>query len=33
MHDRAAELGGDLQIETGSAGTVLRGCLPLEVCP
>jgi signal transduction histidine kinase len=33
MHDRAAELGGDLQIETGSAGTVVRSRLPLEVGP
>ena len=33
MRDRAAELGGDLQIDTGPAGTILRSRLPLEVGP
>ena len=33
MRDRAAELGGELTIETGPAGTTVRGRLPLKVGP
>ena len=33
MRDRAAELGGELTIETGPSGTTVRGRLPLKVGP
>jgi signal transduction histidine kinase len=31
MRDRAAELGGGLSVDTGSAGTTIRGWLPLQL--
>ena len=33
MRDRAAELGGELSIQTGPSGTTVRGRLPLKVGP
>ena len=33
MRDRAAELGGDLSVETGPSGTALHGRLPLRAGP
>jgi signal transduction histidine kinase len=33
MRDRAAELGGELSIETGTSGTTVRGRLPLRFGP